>query len=169
VRVEEVRVVTAACQECSVAFWRGSARRRRRPRPPGTGFERLRFVAQCLGENGDRVIGFSGRHQQQRNTACHIATRRSRLATQGIAAADRVRHGLSLPCVTRRQATTTGRHSQPRTVELVAILALSASTSHSGKRVRSSSSAILPSKRASAARGRNGHHVRTSVAYRCHV
>ena len=46
---------------------------------------------------------------------------------------------------------TTGRRSQPRTVEVRACAALSQSTSHVGKRCSTSSSAMRPSSRASAA------------------
>ena len=50
-----------------------------------------------------------------------------------------------------RQAVVTGRDSQPRTVEVRACTAWSQSTSHSGKRISTSSSATRPSRRASAA------------------
>ena len=49
------------------------------------------------------------------------------------------------------QGVTTGSFSQPRTVEVRACTALSQSTSHSGKRCSTSSSATRPSRRASAA------------------
>ena len=49
------------------------------------------------------------------------------------------------------QEVNTGSVSQPRTVEVDASFAPSRSTSHSGKRLRTSSSATLPSRRASAA------------------
>ena len=55
---------------------------------------------------------------------------------------------ISRPCVID---VNTGSVSQPRTVDVRACLALSQSTSHSGKRCSTSSSATRPSRRASAA------------------
>ena len=56
-----------------------------------------------------------------------------------------------LPRSSDDHPTMSGSFSQPRTVEVCASFAFSQSTSHSGKRLRSSSRAIRPSSRASAA------------------